>query len=173
MTADFMNQKTVKWEHLVWAAGGALAGAWWVNNVTEEAKKSRAELDDPDSVRKVCRKVGRVLDRWRTSNKCTSEESFVRHLAYYLENNMNWEIETWPDTDEGCPDILIGDLLALELKVNPGKAERDRCVGQCAGYSREWVTWIVLIDSPASRLGRLERLLLDKGLEKILVWNFR
>lgn len=39
-------------------------------------------------------------------------------------------------------------------------------------YSREWVTWIVPIDSPPSRVGRLERLLADKGLERILVWRF-
>jgi hypothetical protein len=62
--------------------------------------------------------------------------------------------------------------LALELKCDPSKAELDRCVGQCMGYSREWVTWIILIDSPPSKGGRLERLLAEKGLERLLVWRF-
>jgi len=39
-------------------------------------------------------------------------------------------------------------------------------------YSREWVTWIILIDSRPSKVGRLERLLADKGLERILLWRF-
>ena len=71
-------------------------------------------------------------------------------LADWLKENTEWEIEVRPDTPEGQPDILVGDLLAIELKVNPSKTERDRCVGQSAGYSREWVTWIVLIDAAAS-----------------------
>lgn len=85
---------------------------------------------------------------------------------------MDWEIEVMPPTSEGRPDILVGNLLALEVKLNPNKAERDRCVGQSAGYSRQWVTWIVLIDASASRMGQLEDLLADKGLDRILVWNF-
>jgi len=96
----------------------------------------------------------------------------VDDLADYLQDNMDWEIEVAPDTPEGQPDILIGDLLALELKIDPSKNERDRCVGQCAGYSRLWVTWIILIDASASTVGRLEDLLADKGLDRILVWNF-
>lgn len=70
------------------------------------------------------------------------------------------------------PDILIGDLLALELKLNPSKAEIDRCIGQCVGYSREWVMWIILVDTSASKVGWIEKLLFDKGLERILVWGF-
>jgi hypothetical protein len=31
---------------------------------------------------------------------------------------------------------------------------------------------MVIIDAPPSRIGRLEELLKDKGLEHILVWNF-
>gem|GEM_PF-5935331 len=34
-----------------------------------------------------------------------------------------------PSLDGTKPDVLIGDLLALELKLNPNKAELDRCVG--------------------------------------------
>jgi hypothetical protein len=93
-------------------------------------------------------------------------------LPNTLDENSDWNIELWPKTPEGTPDILIEDLLALEFKFNPNKAERDRCVGQCAGYSRLWPTWIILVDTPDSRVGRLEELLQDKGLEHLAVWNF-
>ena len=93
-------------------------------------------------------------------------------LAAYLDDNTEWEIETWPRTQHGTPDILVGDLLALELKIDPNKAERDRCVGQCAGYSRQWMTWIVLFDANASRVGAIQDLLTDKELDHIAVWSF-
>jgi hypothetical protein len=82
------------------------------------------------------------------------------------------EITMRPNTPEGQPDILIDDHLALELKVNLSKSERDRLIGQCAGYSREWVTWIVLIDTPQHKVRELETLLKDKGLHRILVFSF-
>jgi len=31
---------------------------------------------------------------------------------------------------------------------------------------------MVIIDAPSSKIGRLEELLVDKGLEQILVWDF-
>lgn len=161
------------WNHLVGAGlAGALIGAWWVNSRTEEAKRSRAEREDPEEVEEVCEEIGAVLDRWEPSDDCEDEDDFRDDLADYLEANTECEIEVTPGTSEGKPDILIDDLLALELKYDPSKAELDRCVGQCMSYSREWVTWIVLIDSPASKVGRLKRLLADKGLERILVWRF-
>lgn len=158
--------------HLLCAAGGLVAGAWWVKNQTEEARKSRAELDHPDDVEEVCTEIGQLLDEWEPDEACEDEEDFMHDLAEYLDANSEWEIEVRPSTAEGEPDILVGDLLALELKVAPSKGERDRCVGQCAGYSRQWVTWMVLIDASSSDAGKLEDLLRDKGLERMLVWNF-
>jgi hypothetical protein len=166
------NSKRQKPDHLLWAAGGALLGAWWVKNQVEESKKSRAERDDLNGVMEVCQEVEDILDRWEPDEACESEDDFVFDLAGYLSGNTDWEIEVMPNTHEGCPDVLIGDLLALEVKLNPNKSERDRCVGQCAGYSRQWVTWIVLIGTSASRLRQLEDLLADKGLDRILVWGF-
>lgn len=166
------NSTERKPHHLLWAAGGALFGAWWVRNQVEESKKSRAERDDPTGVQEICEEIEAVLDQWEPDGECNTEDEFVYDLADYLEENTDWEIEVMPDTSEGCPDILIGNLLALEVKLNPNKSERDRCIGQCAGYSRQWVTWIVLIDTSASRIGKLEDLLADKGLERILVWAF-
>jgi len=167
------NQERPKWQHLVGAGlAGVLVGAWWVNNRTEEAKRSRTEREDPEAVEEVCNEIGEILDAWEPSEDCEDEDDFRDDLAEYLEENTGCEIEVTPGTSEGKPDILIDDLLALELKYDPPKAEMDRCVGQCMSYSREWVTWIVLVDSPASKVGRLERLLADKGLERILVWRF-
>lgn len=157
-------------KHLLWATGGALAGAWWVKNQNDDAKKSRSERDAPDLVEEVCEEVAAALDAWEPDDYDT-EEDFASDLAKYLNHETGFEVEEYPPTREGRPDILVEGVLALELKLRPPKGERDRCVGQCAGYSRSWVTWIVLIDSPSSACKDLQRLLDDKGLERIQVWG--
>ncbi len=86
---------------------------------------------------------------------------------------MDVDVEMQPDTEHGRPDILIDDMLALELKVDPNKAERDRLVGQCSGYSREWVTWAILIDSALHEIGELGSLLEAKNLHYIEVISYR
>lgn len=73
-----------KWEHLLWGAGGVLVGAWWVKNQTEEAKKSRAERDDPEFVEEVCEDIGPELDEWEPDEDCQTEDDFVDDLASYL-----------------------------------------------------------------------------------------
>jgi hypothetical protein len=160
-------------DHLFVAAGAFITGAWWVKNQTEEAKKSRAEREDPDGVEEVCVEIAPILDDWEPE-EYDSEDGFVEDLFEYLDREApeDWDIEMCPDTREGRPDILINDRLALEVKINPKKGERDRLVGQTAGYSREWVTWIVLVDTPRSRIGMLEDLLRDKGLERILIFDY-
>ena len=168
-----MPKKPPKLDHLLWALGGAAAGAWWVKNENEEAQKSRAENDDPEGVEEVCETVGPVLDDWDPDDY-DNEDSYVADLFKHLDANLpkDFDVEMFPSIREGKPDILIDDRLALELKVNPRKGERDRLVGQTAAYSREWVTWIVLVDTPESKAGALEKLLADKGLERILVFGF-
>jgi hypothetical protein len=89
-----------------------------------------------------------------------------------MDLEVDIDVEMQPDTERGCPDILINDMLALELKVNPNKAERDRLIGQCSGYSREWVTWAIVIDLPLHEVGELERLLAAKDLHYIEVISF-
>jgi hypothetical protein len=53
-------------------------------------------------------------------------------------------VELWPTTSCGVPDILINGQLVLyiyiELKIDPDKGGRHRGIGQCADYSREFVT---------------------------------
>ena len=202
-----MSDQRPKLEHLLYAAGGILVGAWWVKNQHDEGKKSRAERDDPDGVKEVCNTFAPILDEWEPE-QFETEDEYVEDLFNYLldgdddegddgtddgdadqadddtdeddvtddevdeDDEDDFDIEMRPSTHEGVPDILIHDQLAIEVKVNLSKAERDRLIGQTAAYSREWVTWIVLIDTPASRVGALERLLAAKGLEHILVWAF-
>ena len=127
--------------------------------------------DDPDGCAEVSEDVAALLEEWECPTDCTEEE-LTQALADYLDEETEWEVETWPRTQHGTPDILVGDLLALELKVDPNKAERDRCVGQCSGYSRQWMKWIVLFDASASRVGAIQDLLKDKGLDHISVWSF-
>jgi len=173
---DNQNKKNgqksqIIFEHLVWVASGAMLGVWWGNSRIEESKKSRAEQEYPDAVAEVCKEVAIALDRWKPYED-SPETIHVKDLGKYLATKTDFEIEIYPNGPEGKPDVLIDDILALELKVNPDKSDRDRCIGQTAGYSRLWVTWIVLIDTPKSRVGRLRDLLKDKGLERIVVWSF-
>jgi hypothetical protein len=170
--ANGPKEKTTNWSHLVWGIGGAMAGLWIARNQIEEEKKSRAELDDPEQAQEVYEEMVDLLDGWEPDENCESEDDYTKDLADYLEDNCDWEIQIYENTPEGKPDILIGDLLALELKINPSKNEINRCIGQCAGYSRLWITWMVIIDAGANKIGRLEDLLADKGLDHIEVWDF-
>jgi hypothetical protein len=170
--SDDSNAKSHNWSHLVWAIGGLMAGSWWARNQIEESKKSRAELESPVEAEEAYSEIRDLLDEWESNPDCETEYDFTQDLADYLEANTEWEVEVCPDTPEGQPDILVGDIIALELKVNLSKSERDRCIGQCAGYSRLWITWMVIIDASANRVGRLRELLKDKGLEHIEVWDF-
>lgn len=168
----------VRLEHLLWGAGGLLAGAWWVKNQADNAKRSRAEHDDADGTATVCEEVAPILDRWEP-DAYDCEDGYADDLYQILcdryiddPDSFGEDIDLRPDTCEGVPDILIDDRLVLEVKLNPNKAERDRLIGQCAGYSREWVTWVVLIDTPSHRVRELEELLASKGLKQILVFAF-
>jgi hypothetical protein len=102
-----------------------------------QARKSRAEREDPDGVAAICEEAAPVLDDWEPE-----------------------DIDLRPPTLEGVPDILIDDRLVMEVNRKLNKAERDRQVGQCAGYSREWVN-LGCIDrhacSPRAGIGRASR----------------
>lgn len=166
------NSQNNKFKHLMYALGGFAAGTFLVKSQLEASKRSRAEIDAPEECDEVCNEIAELLEDWEPSEGCESEDDLTKDLADYLDEHSEWEIEVYPDSPEGKPDLLIGDLLALEMKVNPGKGERDRLIGQCAGYSRLWVTWALIIDSSESEIGRLVDLLEDKRLEHIAVWSF-
>lgn len=167
-----MDQNRGNWSHLILAVGGAWLGTLVERNRVGEKRKSRAELVDPEGVEDVCAEIGDLLEAWVPDDNCENEDDFTHDLAAHLISNSDWEIEFYPNTPEGKPDILVGDLLAIELKVGLRKGERDRLIGQCAGYSRLWVTWAVVIDAGANKIGRLVDLLEDKELDHIGVWSF-
>lgn len=149
---------------------GAFLGAWWTNEKFSRKTKSRAELEDPEFLEEVRSKITNLLDDFE--GDIESEDQFRDALASFLESKAEFEIEVAPDTPHGKPDILVEDALALEIKLDPSKAEFDRLIGQCARYSREWDTWILLVDSPDSKVGDFERLLFDKGLSYLPVIVF-
>lgn len=167
-----MSAKKDDYPHFFAMAGAALVGSWISKSLAESARRSRAEIDDPELAEEACEEIADLLDGWSPRESCETEAQFTEDLAEFLEEKSDWEIEVYPSSPEGRPDILIGDLLALEIKVGLGKAQRDRLIGQCAGYSRLWVTWAVIIDATESELGRLVDLLEDKGLDHIAVWGF-
>lgn len=166
------SENKTHYSHLLAVAGGAFLGYAFSKGQANDAKKSRAERDDPEGVEDVCDEIANLLDEWVTNGRCVSEADYTKNLAGFLFANSEWEIEVCASSPEGRPDILIGDLLALEIKVGLGKSQRDRLIGQCAGYSRLWVTWAVIINASESEVGRLEDLLDDKGLTNIAVWKF-
>lgn len=159
-------------EHLWWPADEAFSGAWWVRNQLNESEQSSSERDAPEGVREICEGVADLLDDWKPDVECETANEFIFDLADYLEENISWEVEVQPDTPHGQPSILLGDKLALELKVNPDKGERGRVASQCADYSKQWVTWVVLIDANASTIAQFTNLLTEKALKRILVWHF-
>lgn len=158
--------------HLAVALGGMVIGGLLAASKGNGEFRSRAHEDAPDEVEEVILEVGELLDEWEPDEDCESEDDFVNDLAAYLEEATGRDVEVTPATREGFPDILIDGLLALELKVAPGRNERNRLLGQCTGYSRLWPTWAVLIDSPPSAVNDFRQLIADSRLEQILVWDF-
>jgi hypothetical protein len=162
------------------AIAGGLVGAALLQQHHDEEKKSRAEKDDPDGVGWLCNLIGELLDDWEPRSYDT-EDGYTDDLFRYLnrelpdaleEDDRDVTVEMRVSAEYGIPDILLNDQLVLELKVNPEKGERDRLIGQCCGYSREWVTWAVVIDMPEHRVRELEELLEAKSLHYIDVIPF-
>jgi hypothetical protein len=159
---------------------GGVAGAAIVQSHHDEAKKSRAEIDDPEGTEWICNIVWDLLDDWEPPDM-DCEDDYTDHLFRYLRREIGAELEEDdPDvalekrtgTLHGIPDILIHDRLVLELKVSSKKSERDRLVGQCCEYSRGYVTWAIVIDWPEQRVQKLLDLLEAKSLNYIEVIEF-
>jgi len=174
MSAEQENLK-----RMAFALGGGAIGALLVQSRHDEAKKSRAERDDPEGVTWLCDLIGNLLDDWAPRSYDTEDEytealfRFLnRRIPKEIEEDDEVEVELWPTTHCGVPDILINDQLVLELKLEPDKGGRDRGIGQCADYSREWVTWMVIIGSPAREITNLEALLTARGLDGIKIISF-
>ncbi|MFH0977654.1 MAG: hypothetical protein V1874_17885 [Spirochaetota bacterium] len=166
------NNKNNSLKYFAVGSIGLLIGNWLTNRSQEESKMSRAELDDPDLTEDVCDEIGEILDEIELEGEYKNEDELRDALAKQLKKETDFEIEIAANTPFGKPDILIEGTLALEVKVNPVKTEMDRCIGQCAGYSREWVTWIILFDTPKSKENQIQHILDDKGLDNILIVSY-
>jgi len=160
--------KTPKW--LPYALiGTGILGAWLERQRAALSKQSEAEQEDPDGVKEACEEAGKLLEDWEPEEEWDVEDDFRDDLADYLGEQSEWEIKVAPVTEVGQPDILIGDLLALEVKLNPSKAERDRCVGQCANYAKKWATWVILITEREEDQEEMEKQLGSAGLDRVVV----
>lgn len=149
-----------------------LSGEWWVKNQLNQAQRSRAEKNEPEVVRAACETIGPVLDRWEF-DFCDSERKYVQCLFDYLcEETENCEIKTAPTDRDKLPDILIDDVLALELRCSLSRMEKDRLIKIVTAYSREWVTWIVLLEISDSQAVALEKQLAEKGLDRTVIFSF-
>lgn len=153
------------------AALGATAMALWAEHKATQDKLSRTELDDPDFVLEVVSDVAELLDQMRFP-RADSEAEYHEMFTEYLDNHTEFDVECSPMTPFGRPDILVGGVLAIELKVNPNKNERNRMVGQVLDYSRQWLTWIILIDTTPSKEQSLRNLLEDHGLDHIPIQTY-
>lgn len=160
-----------KW--IIAGIAGAFLGAWWQNEQFKRAAMSRAENDDPETLEEAREEISELIEDFEIEGEVESEEEFHDLLAEYLDEHSEFEIEEAPDTPHGKPDILIGGLLALEIKYQPKKTEFDRLIGQCARYSREWDTWIILVNTPESRIRDFEELLEDKGLDYLPIIAYK
>ncbi len=159
---------------------GGLAGAAIIQGHHDEKRKSQAERDDPSGVEWICDLVWDLLDDWEPPDY-EREDDYTDDLVQFLRHEVRGErgedgrrisVIKRTKTFCGIPDILVDDRLVLELKVDPRETEKDRLVGQCCKYSREWVTWAIVIDMPEERLDKLVALLEAKSLNYIEVISF-
>ena len=154
----------------------AIVGGYAIGSSAERARseterKSRAELEDPELVAAVIETVSIALeDVTYEARDC--EDEYRDEMADDLAHITGLEVEIAPATGFGLPDILVEGVLAIEVKRGLDKASRDRTIGQCADYSRRWVTWIVVFESTPSQVQRLQDVLCDKGLDHIEVIPF-
>ncbi len=141
-------------EQLVWIIGGVYAGFTFAQWLEAERGKSRAEAEDPERTHELAEEVDELLNEIELESK-SSEIEYQHALADFLREHLGCEVEENPRTPCGEPDILIDSLLALEIKRDIRKTECDRCAGQVAGFAREWMTFVVVFDTPASRVRQL------------------
>ena len=150
---------------------GAAAGAYVMHARHAARRESRAYKDDPEFVDEVCEEVEEFLGRWTPRQAHRKERGYTLDLAAFLRRHTDFDVEVEPATEEGFPDIIVGGVLVIELKLRASKAELDRLVGQAARYSRKFETWVLLLGSTESQVRQFEWLLEDRDLEMIEVWT--
>src|SRR5579862_3294109 len=87
MSAEQENLK-----RMAFALGGGAIGALLVQSRHDEAKKSRAERDDPEGVAWLRDLIGHLLDDW-TPRTYDTEDEYTEALFRFLNRRIPKEIE--------------------------------------------------------------------------------
>jgi len=154
---------------LVAFISGAAVGATVSHFLQSDRPTQQTSFDWPQLSCDVIEQVTQILNQCEPDRTFSNENDFGNWLSDHLRERSDYRIETRPSTP--IPDILIENALAIELKVNPDKSERDRCVGQCVEYAQRWKTMVVLLDTPPSSANHLDTLLDLAGLEEVPVFE--
>jgi len=152
--------------------GGVAIGVGFSAWLASERKRSRAEKERPRHTHQVAEEVDELLNELVLDGDIQTEAEFHDALVSYFEDESEFEVESKPRTASGEPDIVLDDVVAIEIKVNPRKSECDRCVGQVGAFAQEWLTLIVLFDTPPTRVRALLRSLENAELSHVPVIDF-
>jgi hypothetical protein len=140
---------------------------WRDLRASSQSRLSRCEREAPARAAEVCGAVWPWLLRLPVVRPLADEDAYQSLVAKTLAKRLPFTVERAPKTPAGDPDLLIHGTLALEVKR--ALTKQDRCVGQCAGYAKQWPTWIILFETPPSRVQKLEQSLIDHGFNQIIV----
>ena len=159
----------------------------WRTNVVGEAlglmsAETIHELSDeeptPRALRERRHAVGAVLEVLADALNATLDRGWSRkedlhdELSQWFADTTTLAFEEHPSTAAGRPTFLFEGLVALEVKLNPTRAEADRCIRQVLMYARDYFTIILVADTRRPRADRMRRLLEDHGHPRIPVVRY-
>jgi len=166
------RSKCAVWLVVVFVSG-AVIGSGLCHFLGPDNATGQAAFNQAQIPQNVVNQIAQIVDQCEPNRTFSSENDFGDWLSDYLRQHSDYEIETRPSSP--VPDILVENTLAIELKINPNKSERDRCVSQCVRYvyQQQWDTIVVLLDTPPSEVRDLDTLLDLVGLEEVPVFELR
>jgi hypothetical protein len=161
-----------QFSHVEWCLSGNMLNSWSARVGIADFQKSIAEKESPEAAKESYEEISQLLDNWEIDQDSENQSEFIQDLVDYLHSNTGWEVEIYPDIPEGQPDILIGDLIAISLRVSPPNSEIDKFFKESEIHSRFWITWMVFVNTPLIKLRELTDRLKESKLEQITVWKF-
>ncbi len=164
------RRKCVVWLLIAFVSGAAV-GVAVSYFLQTHSRTQQTNFDRLQPSRNVIEQITQILDQCEPDQTFSGENDFGDWLSDYLRERSDYIIETRPSTP--IPDILVENTLAIELKINPNKSERDRCVSQCVRYihQQQWNTMVVVLDTLPSEVHDLDTLLDLVGLEEVPVFE--
>lgn len=99
--------------------------------------------------------VSGVVRAWVPRQKRKSEEAYKAELAEHLRNNGF--PKTTEERGESLCDILVEELIPIEVKKEPTKAELDRLTGQLLEMLGEYKCVIACIVGSSGKVDLIER----------------